>query len=166
MQNKYSAKRNTIARLLGLSNIDEYHAWLLRKYETESKAPIEICEEIRHITGMNITPRSIQRALKAHYPERIRKVGDAFRNAVARGRVQWVYKTGKLKRKYLNPRLRALIMKRDNYKCVQCGATAAQDLLEIDHKIPVCNGGLTIESNLRVLCYQCNVGKRLIENER
>lgn len=41
-----------------------------------------------------------------------------------------------------------LVRERDNNKCQTCGASP----VEVDHIIPVCEGGLTIASNLRSLC--------------
>ena len=55
--------------------------------------------------------------------------------------------------------LRTKILKRDNHKCVLCGATAETDELHVDHIIPTDRGGLTEERNLRVLCSRCNFGK-------
>jgi 5-methylcytosine-specific restriction endonuclease McrA len=58
--------------------------------------------------------------------------------------------------------LRFTILKRDNYKCVLCGRSPATTLgleLHVDHIIPFSKGGKTLESNLRTLCNQCNIGK-------
>lgn len=52
--------------------------------------------------------------------------------------------------------LRYKILERDGNKCRSCGAT---NCLEIDHIIPRSKGGPTIESNLQVLCADCNRGK-------
>lgn len=59
-------------------------------------------------------------------------------------------------------RLRWLVMKRDRFTCRACGrspATHAETVLHVDHVIPWSKGGETVESNLRTLCEQCNVGK-------
>lgn len=58
--------------------------------------------------------------------------------------------------------LRYNILKRDNFCCVQCGASPALTpgvQLHIDHKIPWSKGGETEESNLQTLCSDCNLGK-------
>jgi hypothetical protein len=58
--------------------------------------------------------------------------------------------------------LRFFVLKRDSFRCVGCGrspATVAGLVLEIDHLIAWSNGGETIESNLRTLCFDCNRGK-------
>lgn len=52
--------------------------------------------------------------------------------------------------------LRFQILERDGFACRSCGA---KNCLEIDHIIPKSKGGLTIESNLQVLCGDCNRGK-------
>lgn len=59
-------------------------------------------------------------------------------------------------------RLRYKILKRDNFSCVNCGASPAKHPsveLHIDHIIPWSKGGLTEISNLQTLCQKCNLGK-------
>ena len=59
--------------------------------------------------------------------------------------------------------LRYKILKRDGYRCQLCGRRAVDGhdvLLEVDHKIPVSQGGQTVEENLWTLCWDCNRGKR------
>ena len=54
------------------------------------------------------------------------------------------------------------VLKRDNYRCVVCGANPASNHsveLHIDHIIPVVRGGTNDLSNLRMLCDRCNLGK-------
>jgi|APSaa5957512576_1039674.scaffolds.fasta_scaffold18479_2 5-methylcytosine-specific restriction endonuclease McrA len=58
--------------------------------------------------------------------------------------------------------LRYDILKRDNFRCVKCGASPALTpgtQLHIDHKIPWSKGGETEEANLQTLCSDCNLGK-------
>lgn len=65
----------------------------------------------------------------------------------------------KPKREGISPRLRALILERDGYKCVLCGRKAMMNvMLHIGHEIPVCQGGTNDESNLRTECSDCNLG--------
>jgi len=62
----------------------------------------------------------------------------------------------------INLRLRFIIMKRDNFKCRNCGRSPATDpkvILHIDHIKPWANGGETTLDNLQTLCSKCNVGK-------
>lgn len=58
--------------------------------------------------------------------------------------------------------LRYNVLKRDNFRCVICGASPATSLeckLHIDHFIPWSRGGKTVLENLRTLCEPCNLGK-------
>jgi len=52
--------------------------------------------------------------------------------------------------------LRYAVLERDGFVCRSCGAA---NCLEIDHIIPRSKGGATIQSNLQVLCADCNRGK-------
>ena len=66
----------------------------------------------------------------------------------------------KPKRKPIKPSLRFEILKRDDYRCQMCGATAKDGAaLEIDHITPVAKGGGNDADNLQVLCRDCNAGK-------
>ena len=59
-------------------------------------------------------------------------------------------------------RLRYKVLKRDNFKCVSCGASPATDAgveLHVDHVVPWSKGGETVIENLRTLCARCNLGK-------
>jgi hypothetical protein len=66
-----------------------------------------------------------------------------------------------------NPRsiplvLRYKILVRDRFKCVLCGDSPSTNLncdLHVDHITPAARGGTSNESNLRVLCKRCNLGK-------
>ncbi len=71
------------------------------------------------------------------------------------------YKQSKqYQRSLMTDKLRYKIMKRDNFRCVICGASQKDGVkLHVDHIIPVSKGGKTIESNLRTLCDRCNLGK-------
>jgi len=56
--------------------------------------------------------------------------------------------------------LRFSVLKRDNFTCQYCGQSAPDVRLEVDHVIPVAEGGQDIEQNLTTSCYACNRGKR------
>jgi predicted restriction endonuclease len=63
-------------------------------------------------------------------------------------------------------RMRFNVLKRDNFACVQCGASPAKNpavVLHIDHIKPWSNGGETEISNLQTLCQDCNLGKSNLE---
>jgi len=54
------------------------------------------------------------------------------------------------------------VLKRDDYRCVICGASPAVDhsvRLEVDHVLAVTKGGGNELGNLRTLCRSCNAGK-------
>ncbi|MDR2474609.1 MAG: HNH endonuclease [Bacteroidales bacterium] len=63
-------------------------------------------------------------------------------------------------------RLRFKVLKRDNFSCVQCGASPAKNpavVLHIDHIKPWSKDGETEISNLQTLCQNCNLGKSNLE---
>ena len=51
---------------------------------------------------------------------------------------------------------RSLVMKRDGYRCLYCGAT---ENLTIDHIHPASRGGIDSWENLATCCGSCNVKK-------
>jgi hypothetical protein len=56
--------------------------------------------------------------------------------------------------------LRYKILNRDKSKCLKCGRSAKEGvILHIDHIKPFSLGGLTVLSNLRTLCHECNIGR-------
>ena len=66
----------------------------------------------------------------------------------------------KRERSKLNASLRYDVLKRDNFRCVICGRSAADGVtLHVDHIKPVSKGGKTELNNLRTLCDYCNLGK-------
>lgn len=111
-------------------------------------------QEIKDTLKLNISIRQIQRIVSNHGVSR--SVGDAFRNAVSRGRVRFVYKKNKIKRHKLSPKLRYEILQRDAFKCVRC---QSPKLLEVDHIDEDKNNNIV--SNLQTLCHECNQGKSL-----
>jgi len=59
--------------------------------------------------------------------------------------------------------VRHAVLKRDDYRCVKCGATPKSDptvMLNVDHIIAVARGGSGDISNLQTLCFECNQGKK------
>lgn len=68
--------------------------------------------------------------------------------------------TQKQERKIMNDDIRYNVLKRDNFTCQICGATAKEGAkLHVDHIIPISEGGKTVMSNLQTLCDRCNMGK-------
>lgn len=69
--------------------------------------------------------------------------------------------TKQYQRSLMTDSLRYEILKRDNFRCQICGASAQDGAkLHVDHIKPIAKGGLTVKQNLRTLCEICNLGKR------
>lgn len=62
----------------------------------------------------------------------------------------------KSRSRYIPAHVRAAVMERDEFACVECGATTD---LALDHFFPFALGGVSTEENLRVLCRSCNSRK-------
>lgn len=156
------ARRLAIARLLGVTDVE---AELIRLYADEHLSAVEISEKLAE-GGITLSPRSIQRIVKEGGA--IRAKADSFRLAIKRGRVQWAYKDPRYKARkgQVHKGMRLSILTRDGFRCVLCGATAQTNILEVDHIIARVNGGGDTPDNLRTLCHDCNVGKRLLEREK
>ncbi|PQJ09230.1 hypothetical protein CJD36_020750 [Flavipsychrobacter stenotrophus] len=59
-------------------------------------------------------------------------------------------------------RLRYMVLKRDLFRCVACGASPATNLgtvLHVDHIVAYSIGGESVMENLQTLCEVCNGGK-------
>ena len=63
------------------------------------------------------------------------------------------------KRKTISKKLRFEVFKRDSFKCQYCGATSPEVILEVDHIIPIKEGGDNSITNLITACDKCNRGK-------
>lgn len=55
--------------------------------------------------------------------------------------------------------LRHEVFHRDGYHCRECGASNIETSLEVDHIIPVSQGGTDELENLQTLCRECNQAK-------
>ena len=63
-------------------------------------------------------------------------------------------------RQSIPDRVRHEVLKRDGYRCRECGASKDEGVtLEIDHIVPVAKGGTNDIDNLQTLCKKCNRGK-------
>ncbi len=65
----------------------------------------------------------------------------------------------KTKRTPVGTKLRFEVLKRDKFMCRYCGASGSDTRLEIDHIIPVYEGGTSDIENLVTACKNCNIGK-------
>ena len=59
----------------------------------------------------------------------------------------------------ISVRTRFEIYKRDGFVCQYCGRKSPDVVLEVDHIVPVCNGGSDDVINLTTSCWECNRGK-------
>lgn len=64
-----------------------------------------------------------------------------------------------MKRAPISKSKRFSVFERDVFTCQYCGKTPPSVVLEIDHIIPVCEGGTGDIENLRTSCMECNRGK-------
>jgi hypothetical protein len=62
--------------------------------------------------------------------------------------------------RYIPPKMKMKIARRDNYTCQICGKNLKDDDLEFDHLIPISLGGSSEEHNIRLVCFECNRKKR------
>lgn len=63
------------------------------------------------------------------------------------------------RRHSITPKQRFKILERDGYKCRYCGVGIETCPLDIDHVLPVTQGGTNNPSNLVAACSTCNTGK-------
>jgi hypothetical protein len=63
------------------------------------------------------------------------------------------------KRKSLTKKARFEVFKRDSFKCQYCGKSSPDIVLEVDHIVPVVEGGTNEMINLITSCFDCNRGK-------
>ena len=66
---------------------------------------------------------------------------------------------GKAKRKALSQKIRFEVFKRDSFTCAYCGRKAPDVVLQVDHIVPVAQGGTNDILNLVTSCVECNQGK-------
>lgn len=62
-------------------------------------------------------------------------------------------------RKSLSKKLRFEVFKRDGFTCQYCGQMSPDVVLEVDHIVPVAEGGKNDLLNLIAACVDCNRGK-------
>ena len=63
------------------------------------------------------------------------------------------------KRKGIGKGLRFDVFKRDGFTCQYCGRQPPEVVLQVDHIVPVADGGGNDEMNLLTSCRACNLGK-------
>jgi hypothetical protein len=65
-------------------------------------------------------------------------------------------------RKPLSKKTRFEVFKRDDFACQYCGRKTPEVVLEIDHVVPIVEGGSDEIENLLTACFDCNRGKSSI----
>lgn len=60
--------------------------------------------------------------------------------------------------------VRKRILARDRHCCQRCGATGVP--LEVNHRVPLAEGGTTRDDNLETLCVDCHRALTLAQIER
>lgn len=130
-------------------------------YYKQGYSTIEIADMIGNI----VTPRQIQRIVKAN--KLTRSQSESFKIAISKGRMIFHRKPEELKirRKTLAIKTRYEVLMRDGYRCVKCGTTARDGYrLEVDH-IDSNTRHNTID-NLQTLCNACNLGKYQVSRDK
>lgn len=64
-----------------------------------------------------------------------------------------------MERKLINNRKKYFVKKINNFTCNKCGEIKISEELEIDHIVPIVNGGTNEYSNLQPLCIECHISK-------
>lgn len=64
-----------------------------------------------------------------------------------------------INRKSLSKRIRFEVFKRDEFRCQYCGRQPPVVVLQVDHIVPIVEGGGDEKSNLATSCFDCNSGK-------
>lgn len=105
-----------------------------------------------------LSARQVLRIVEKHGA--IRSRSEAFRLAIAQGRMKYDHlkKNVRKKRKTVNPKLRYDILNRDCFTCQTCGDKAPNVHLQIDHKNADTQDNRP--SNLWAMCMGCNYGKK------
>lgn len=62
----------------------------------------------------------------------------------------------------LSVRTRFEVFKRDDFACKYCGRRSPEAILEVDHIVPIRDGGSDDPMNLTTSCWDCNSGKSCV----
>lgn len=132
----------------------QFHRWLMRQRDRDD--PIgdlaQDAERDSAFPSHSTSHSKIREHMERHRAcdESLVALDEAFREFKSRDRA----------RVGLSPKLRFKVFRRDHYRCCLCGASAANGRrLEVDHRVPVANGGTNDLGNLWTLCFECNRGK-------
>lgn len=70
------------------------------------------------------------------------------------------------KRKTISKKTCFEVFKRDGFACQYCGAHPPEVILEVDHIVPVAEGGADEFDNYITACFPCNRGKGTVSLDR
>lgn len=157
----HEMSKDKLRRIATILQIKDIRTFIVDQYELGMS-----CTEIQEwFNGkcapyVSISNRSIEKVVKSSGKVRTKK--ESFQNAIERGRM--IYKTTEkpFKWKHVSLKQRYRIMQRDGFRCKCCGE---REYLEIDHIIPIVEGGKNDDDNLQTLCRACNYGKYMNKNE-
>jgi len=129
-------------------------------HTVNSECLIQDLHRTANLLGQNTVPYNKYKKIGLYSEHQHLQRFGKWNNALTAAGLQ-THNDGKNPRQ-VTPRLRYLVMHRDNNRCVLCGATPANNpniTLHIDHIIPYSKGGHTVMKNLQTLCSLCNLGK-------
>lgn len=148
-------ERNWFAKTFGKSTLEKFIE--LQKYEEDILDKKTFSPQFP-LVNLHLTATT-------QYDNYARDVTYGFRNILECYDMA-IEKQGKMtfvqqQRAIVTDDMRYNVLKRDNFRCRICGATANDGVkLEVDHIIPVSKGGKSTYDNLQTLCERCNRGKR------
>jgi 5-methylcytosine-specific restriction protein A len=57
-------------------------------------------------------------------------------------------------------KIRVIVLRRDNWTCLQCNKKLIGSDATVDHRIPLTRGGTNELTNLQAMCRSCNSSKK------
>lgn len=98
------------------------------------------------------------------------RTAQAFENIPVSQYPDYLHSTGRIKRSSYWPAwLKEALFYRENGRCAKCstsltGVFDPSQKIQIDHIVPISNGGTTDPTNLQILCGKCNKEKSNLNN--
>jgi 5-methylcytosine-specific restriction endonuclease McrA len=150
------SRRSSLNKLELLLNLKK--VWLAlgrRPLQKEMNSPVsEFCTSA-YISVFGSFWNALRELVEVSNRQRKRKVKSPFID------IDRAKNKNRTKRE-VNDSLRYRVLFRDNFRCVKCGSSPANQrgvLLQVDHIKPYSKGGETVIKNLQTLCRRCNNGK-------
>ncbi len=163
-----------VARLeAAVENVQQRESEILGRVNPPAFIVKRYAEEFWSLIGVHLSPIRVP---SPHYKFQYTSAGgnsgqavdiwldtptlDALSQTLA-DKIRWA-KSAAGQRSLMTAQLRNWIKQRDNYACRYCGVSVAAEphlLLEVDHIIPISQGGLSVPENLQALWWKCNRSK-------